>query len=118
MSSKIDRILSLEVPIIVRLGERRMALGDVLAMIPGAIIELPKGADEELDLLVNNKVIGSGTAVKVGENFGLRISFIGDVKERIRALGEAGETTASQGMATDEGEDEMSSMAAQLLAGL
>lgn len=118
MSSKLDRILSLEVPIIVRLGERRMALGDVLAIIPGAIIELPKGADEELDLLVNNKVIGSGTAVKVGENFGLRVSFVGDVKERIRALGQAGEASASEGLSSEEKEDEMSTMAAQLLAGL
>lgn len=87
---EVDAILQLEVPFIVRLGERAMSLGDVLALAPGAIVELDKTADEELEVLVNNKQIGAGTAVKVGENFGVRITFIGDVRERIVALG-AGE---------------------------
>lgn len=86
MPARLSRILSLEVPIIVQLGQRLMPLGDVISLIPGAIIELPKGASEELELLVNNKVIGQGTAVKVGENFGLRIAHIGDAKNRIQAL--------------------------------
>jgi flagellar motor switch protein FliN/FliY len=52
----------------------------------GAIIEFFKRSDEPLELMINNKVIGVGEAVKVGENFGLRISKIGDVKEIIRSL--------------------------------
>lgn len=64
-----------------------MTINEVLSLAPGAIIELPKGADEELEILVNNKAIGSGFAVKVGENFGLKVAFIGDVKKRIQALG-------------------------------
>lgn len=64
-----------------------MAMSEVLSLVPGAIIELPKSSDEELDLLVNNKQIGVGTAVKVVENFGIRISFIGDLKQRIEAMG-------------------------------
>lgn len=118
MSSRLDRILSLEVPIIVRLGERRMAMGEVLGIIPGAIIEVSKSAEEELDLLVNNKVIGSGVAVKVGENFGIRITFVGDVKERIRALGEAAEAAASKSLAAEQDTEDISAMAAQMLAGL
>lgn len=87
MPARLNRILSLEVPIIVQLGQRRMPLGDVISLIPGAIIELPKGSHEDLELLVNNKVIGKGTAVKVGENFGLKVVHIGDAKNRIQALG-------------------------------
>ena len=78
-------ILTLEVPVIVRLGERQLPMRDVLALVPGAIIELDKRADHELELLVNNRVIGSGTAVKVGENFGLRVSRIGLAVERLDA---------------------------------
>jgi flagellar motor switch protein FliN/FliY len=91
MSAEIDRILSLEVPIIVRLGDQTLAVREVLSLMPGAIIELAKTSEEELDLLVNNKQIGSGSAVKVGENFGLRVTYIGDVRERIRALGATAE---------------------------
>ena len=91
MPADLKAILKLEVPIIVQLAEREMTVGAVVSLAPGAIIELPKFAEEELDLLVNNKRIGAGVAVKVGENFGIRISYIGDVQERIRALGSAGE---------------------------
>jgi flagellar motor switch protein FliN/FliY len=79
-------ILRLEVPIIVQIGERSMSLKDVVSLVPGAIIDLPKSSDEELDLKVNNKTVGTGVAVKVGENFGMRISFIGDVRERLDAI--------------------------------
>src|SRR4051812_49415305 len=89
MVSDLKAALRLEVPVIVRLGERPMSLGEVIGLAPGSIVELPKNAEAELDLLVNNKQIGTGTAVKVGENFGLRISYIGDVRERIEALGAA-----------------------------
>jgi flagellar motor switch protein FliN len=87
MASELSAVLRLEVPVIVRLGGRQMSVHEVIGLMPGAIIELPKNADDELELLVNNKQIGVGSAVKVGENFGLRISYIGDVRERIAALG-------------------------------
>jgi flagellar motor switch protein FliN/FliY len=87
MASDLSAILRLEVPVIVRLAERQMKLADVLALVPGSIIELPKNADEPLDLLVNNKQIGRGSAAKVGENFGLRVTLVGDARARIAALG-------------------------------
>lgn len=103
MSSDVKAILSLEVPLIVLLGERKMRLREVKSLIPGAIIEIPKHADEELEVLVNNKRIGTGLPVKVGENFGVRISYIGDLRQRIRALG-AGEPAAAAEDAGDTGE--------------
>ncbi|MFN0132372.1 MAG: FliM/FliN family flagellar motor switch protein [Phycisphaerales bacterium] len=87
MPSDITAILRLEVPIIVQLAERSMKVSEIIGLVPGAIIELPKSAEEELDVLVNNKCVGQGEAVKVGENFGVRISTIGDAKDRIAALG-------------------------------
>lgn len=84
-------ILRLEVPVIVRLGERTLRTEEVVALVPGSIIELAKGADEPLDLMVNNKQIGLGAAVKIGENFGIRITFLGDVRSRIEALGGGGD---------------------------
>ena len=85
----VERILALEVPIVVRLGVRTLRVSEVTALVPGSILELPKSAESELDLMVNNRVVGTGLAVKVGENFGLRISTIGNRAERIAALGES-----------------------------
>ncbi len=81
------QILSLEVPIIVRVAERKLRVSEITALVPGSIIELTKNAEEELDLLVHNRHVGFGEAVKVGENFGIRVTFIGDVRERLEAVG-------------------------------
>ena len=92
MPADLDAILKIEVPIIVQIGERRMTVREAVALVPGAIIELPKPADDELEILINNKPVGTGTAVKVGENFGIRIAYLGDVHARIEAL--AGQDSA------------------------
>jgi flagellar motor switch protein FliN/FliY len=102
LQPNLAQILKLEVPIVVRLGERSMDVADVLGLVPGAIIELPKNAESELDLLVNNKAIGCGVAVKVGENFGLKLTYIGDVQARIEAMGaEQGASAAGSGEGTE-----------------
>lgn len=93
-TTDLRHILSLEVPIVVRLGERRMAVTEVMSLVPGMILELDKSADAELDLMVNNKTIAVGTAVKVNENFGIEVTYVGDVRERIEALAESGADAA------------------------
>jgi flagellar motor switch protein FliN/FliY len=86
MQTDIQTILNLSVPVIVRIGERYLPLEDVLALGPGAIVEFSRKADDDLDLLVNNKAIAKGAAVKVGENFGVRITKVGTAQQRIEAL--------------------------------
>lgn len=83
---ELRRILHLEVPVIVKLAERKLALSEVMRLGAGAIIEFSKSSEEPLELLVNNKTIGVGETVKVGENFGLRITQVGDIKQIIRSL--------------------------------
>ncbi len=83
----LKRVLKLEVPVIVKLAERKLTLGEVMRFGAGAIIEFVKSSDEPLELMVNNRTIGLGETVKVGENFGLKISQIGDMKSIIRTLG-------------------------------
>ena len=73
--------MSLEVPVIVKLAERKLALSEVLRLGVGSIIEFVKSNDEPLQLMINNKTIAIGEAVKVGENFGLRIKQIGSQKQ-------------------------------------
>ncbi len=85
--TNIGRLLALQVPVIVKLASRKMRMGEVMRLSPGTIIEFEKSASEPLDLLVNNVVIGGGDVVKVGENFGLRISRIGRPQQMILALG-------------------------------
>lgn len=83
---KVQRILRLRVPLMVVLAERKMPVREILHISIGSIIEFAKPFDEELELLVNNRSIAFGQAVKVGENFGLRVTRVADVKTRIDAL--------------------------------
>ena len=86
-SGNLQRILAIRVPNIVRLAERTMVMRSVLQLTPGSVIEFEKPADEPLTLLANDRCIGHGTAVKVGENFGLRVTQIAPVKDKVDALG-------------------------------
>jgi len=95
MPADLKSILQLEVPVIVVIAQRDMPVKEVLNLAPGAILELPKGADDDLEVMVNNKPIGAGRAVKVGENFGVRVTYVGDLEERIAALGGGDEHSAS-----------------------
>jgi flagellar motor switch protein FliN/FliY len=81
------RILQIHVPIIVRLADRTMPLSEIVNFTTGSIIEFEKSSDDDLELLVSNKRIGQGQAVKVGENFGLRITDISSLQDKIAALG-------------------------------
>lgn len=87
MSNDLNRVLRLEVPLVVQIAERRMPLSEVTSLAHGSIIELPKQVDEELDVLVNDVRVGRGRAVKVGENFGVRLTRVGARSERVAALG-------------------------------
>ena len=84
--AQIKRILSLQVPVIAVIGETRMRLGDVLKLAPGAVIELNKSSSEPLELLVGDRQIGLGRAIRKGEHFGLQITEIGRPEETIRKL--------------------------------
>ena len=79
-------ILKLAVPVVVRLAHRQMPLREIVKVVPGTILEFDRMVGEELDLMVNNRQIGSGVAVKVNECFGLRITRIGTPRERLSSL--------------------------------
>ena len=86
MTENLSSILSLEVPLIVEIAQRRMPLAEAVNLGHGAIIEFPQASSGELRILINNKAIGTGTAVKVGENFGVRVAAVGDMTSRVESL--------------------------------
>ena len=83
----LTRILGLIVPVAVILTRREMTVESLLEITAGTIIEFDVSFDAEFSLQVVNKTIGFGQAVKVGENFGLRLTQVHSVKDRIDALG-------------------------------
>ena len=115
MPADLRSILKIQVPLIVQIATREMPVEEVMKFSPGAIVELPKLADEELEIMVSNKQIGLGRAVKVGENFGVRVTFVGDIRTRIHAM--AGEDDPVSGSEDAVESDDAERLASQLLAG-
>ena len=87
ISPSLERILRIDVPVHVNIAERTMDVASIMELNVGSILEFGKAADSDLQLVVVNECIGSGQAVKVGENFGLQITTIGSMTDRIHALG-------------------------------
>jgi flagellar motor switch protein FliN/FliY len=84
---ELPRILKIQVPVIVKLAEKKTPVAEVLRLGVGSIIEFEKSNEDPLQLLINNRTIAFGEAVKVGENFGLRIKQVGTRRQLIEALG-------------------------------
>ena len=53
---------------------RSMALGELVKLCPGALIELDREAHEPADILVNGKIVARGEIVTIDQNYGVRIT--------------------------------------------
>ncbi len=82
---RLHRLMKLEVPVSVRLAEKRITMGQLINIGPGGLITFPKSCDDLLDLYVNNRLYAKGEAVKIGEKFGIKINEVG--VENLRASG-------------------------------
>jgi flagellar motor switch protein FliN/FliY len=69
-------IKDVEMDITVELGRTKMAVRNILSLVPGSVIELDRAAGAPVDLLVNGTLIGRGEVVVIDEEFGVRISEI------------------------------------------
>ena len=83
---RLDLLLDVPLDVSVELGRCRMTIQDLLALGPGAIIELDKVAGEPLDVLINDRLVARGEAVVVNDKFGIRITDIVSPQERIARL--------------------------------
>ncbi len=86
-----------------------MALDEVLKLVPGSIIQLAKSADADLDLFVNDRQIGSGSAVKVNENFGIKLTQLGTAEVRLSAATAIASAASGEGSIDDVAEKMLSS---------
>ncbi len=82
----LDKLLGMELPLIISLGEKSLSLEDVLNFAEGSVIVFKKHNSEPLDILVNNRRIGTGKAIKLGERFGIHIREIGSPQETLAKL--------------------------------
>jgi flagellar motor switch protein FliN/FliY len=80
-AGKLGRISNVEMALTVEIGRTRMPVREVLAMEPGAVIELDRSAGSPADVLLNGRLIAHGEIVVVDQDYAVRITKILDAAE-------------------------------------
>lgn len=82
----IERLLDVKLDVVVRFGTTSVPLRDVARMGVGTMIELDRGVEEPVELLVNGKTLARGEVVVVDGYYGVRITEIAASSERALSL--------------------------------
>ncbi len=79
-------ILDIPVDVHVEVGSTMVTVQDILRLGSGSIIELDRVAGQPADIIVNGKLIGQGDIVVVNENFGIRITKLVGLEQRLDSI--------------------------------
>jgi flagellar motor switch protein FliN/FliY len=85
-NDKLDVVLDMELPLVVRFGRTVMSLRALSALGPGSIVDMERSPDEPVQMLVGDQVIARGEVVVVGGNYGVRVTDLVSPAERARVL--------------------------------
>lgn len=85
-SDKMDVVLDMEMPLVVRFGRTVMSLRALSALGPGSIVDMERSPDEPVQMLVGDQVIARGEVVVVGGNYGVRVTDLVSPTERARVM--------------------------------
>lgn len=81
-----DLLLDVELPVSISFGKTQLPMRDVLKLTTGSIVELNRGVNEPVEVLVNHCLIARGEVVVVEGNYGVRIQQIASHQDRLRSL--------------------------------
>ncbi len=71
---ELHHFLDIPMKISIHLGTRTMKVRDILQLQPSSIIELPKSAGENVDILMNNRLIAFGEVMQLEGCTGIRLT--------------------------------------------
>ncbi|WP_456383965.1 flagellar motor switch protein FliN [Persephonella sp.] len=83
---KLDLLMDIPLEISVEIGSTTMPLEEVLKLNPNSIVELDRYINQPVDIKVNGKLIAKGELYTVENNFGIKITSIITVQERMKLL--------------------------------
>ena len=84
--NNLDFLLDIALQVSVHIGSTKMLIKDLLQLGQGSIIELNKLAGEPMDVLVNDRLIARGEVVVVNDKFGIRLTDVMNVTDRVEQL--------------------------------
>jgi flagellar motor switch protein FliN/FliY len=85
-SLDLDIIMDVPITISMEVGRTLAPIRNLLQLNQGSVIELDRLAGESLDVMVNGCLIAHGEVVVVNEKFGIRLTDIISVDERVKKI--------------------------------
>jgi flagellar motor switch protein FliN/FliY len=85
-SRTMDLLLDVDLPVSISFGKAQLPMKDVLKLTTGSIVELNRGLNEPVEVLVNHCLIARGEVVVVEGNYGVRIQEIASRQDRLRSV--------------------------------
>ena len=82
----LDFLLDVKLDVTFEVGRSKMVISDLLTLGQGSVVELHRLVGEELDFMVNGKLMAKGEVVVVNEKFGCRITEIISPEQRVKHL--------------------------------
>jgi flagellar motor switch protein FliN/FliY len=73
-NAKLELLMDVELAVTLRFGSRKLLLREVLDLIPGAVVELDRQADEPVDVILDGRVVARGELVVLDGNYGVRVT--------------------------------------------
>lgn len=85
-SVNMETLLKVPVNLSIEVGRTKMTVNEILDTKEGTVIELERMLDEPLDILVNGALIAHGVVVLANDRFGIQITDIVSLQERVQNL--------------------------------
>lgn len=82
----LELLLDVELEAALRFGCCEMALGEILDLGPGDVVELDRHLADPVDLIVGDKIVARGEVVLVNGNFGLRVTDVSTPQSRLESI--------------------------------
>ena len=82
----LDALMDVQVQLSVEIGRSKVPIKQLISLSQGSVIELDRGVNDPLDLLVNGTLMARGEVVVLDGQFGLRLIDIVSPPERLKKL--------------------------------
>lgn len=83
---RIEVLLDIDLPLVVRFGQTELPLRQLTRLGPGSVIDLGRSPDDPVEVLVSNRVVARGEVVVVSGSYGIRILDVVSQRERVRSM--------------------------------
>ena len=72
----LEQVFDVPVTVSAVLGSSKVAVGDLLQIVPGTVLELDRRVGEAIDIFVNERLVARGEVVVVEERLGVTMTEI------------------------------------------